>query len=155
IVKDEGPAEVFGGNVGVPPLETAQRLFRREGSVDRIEILVQGDVEAAGRRLREALGPNYIVRPPPTQNSFLDEALTRLRALLGISVIALLVGIFIIYNSVSISVIERVREIGTLRAIGATRPQIFSVILLEWMTLGLLGSAGGVGLGILLAKSLI
>lgn len=155
IFKDEGPAQVFGGNVAVMPLKTAQKLFRRAGNVDRIEILVAGDVEDAARRLREALGPSYIVRPPPTQNSFLDEALTRLRALLGISVVALLVGIFIIYNSVSISVIERVREIGTLRAIGATRPQVFAVILLEWTLLGLIGSAGGLAIGMGLAKSLI
>jgi putative ABC transport system permease protein len=155
IFKDEGPAQVFGGNVAVLPLKTAQRLFRREGSVDRVELLISGDVDAAAARVRQSLGPEYLVQPPPTQNSFLDEALTRLRAMLGVSVVALLVGIFIIYNSVSISVIERVREIGTLRAVGATRSQIFGVILLEWMTLGFLGSAGGLGLGILLAKSLI
>jgi putative ABC transport system permease protein len=155
LFKDEGPAQAFGGNVAVLPLRTAQRLFRREGSVDRVELLISGDVDAAAVRVREALGPEYLVRPPPTQNSFLDEALTRLRALLGVSIVALLVGIFIIYNSVSISVVERVREIGTLRAVGATRGQIFSVILLEWMALGLAGSAGGLGLGVILAKSLI
>jgi putative ABC transport system permease protein len=155
IFKDEGPAQAFGGNVAVLPLKSAQRLFRREGTVDRVELLIAGDIEAAAGRVREALGPEYLVRPPPSQNSFLDEALTRLRALLGVSVVALLVGLFIIYNSVSISVIERVREIGTLRAVGATRRQIFGVILLEWMTLGLAGSAGGVGLGVILAKSLI
>jgi len=154
IFKDRGAAQVFGGNVAVMPLKTAQRLFRRTGNVDRIEILVTGDVEAAQRRLKEALGADYRVIPPPTQNTFLDEALTRLRALLGIGVVALLVGIFIIYNSVSISVVERVREIGTLRAVGATRPQIFGVVLLEWSTLGFLGSAAGLGLGMLLGKSL-
>lgn len=155
IFRDEGPAEVFGGNVAVLALKTAQRLFRRPGSVDRIEVLVQGDVEEAARRLRVAMGADYSVRPPPTQNSFLDEALTRLRALMGIGVVALLVGVFIIYNSVSISVVERVREIGTLRAIGATRRQIFGVILLEWMTLGAVGSALGLALGVGLAQSLI
>ncbi len=155
IFKDEGPAQIFGGNVAVMPLKTAQRLFRRQGMVDRVEILVKGDVDDAARRLREALGPDYIVRPPPQSNSFLDEAMTRLRALLGVGVVALLVGIFIIYNSVSISVVERIREIGTLRAIGATRRQIFGVILLEWAILGLIGSAGGLGIGIGLAKALI
>jgi putative ABC transport system permease protein len=155
LFKDEGPAQAFGGNVAVLPLRTAQRLFRREGSVDRVELLISGDVDAAAAQVREALGPEYLVRPPPTQNSFLDEALTRLRALLGVSIIALLVGVFIIYNSVSISVVERVREIGTLRAVGATRRQIFGVILLEWVTLGFVGSAAGLGLGIVLAKSLI
>ena len=155
IFKDEGAAQIFGGNVAVMPLRTAQKLWGRAGSVDRIELFVKGDVDAAAARARAQLGPDYIVRPPPTQNSFLDEALTRLRALMGIGVVALLVGIFIIYNSVSISVIERVREIGTLRAVGATRRQIFGVVLLEWSTLGLLGSAAGLGLGMILAKSLI
>ncbi|HEV3026291.1 MAG TPA: FtsX-like permease family protein, partial [Planctomycetota bacterium] len=155
IFRDEGPAQIFGGNVAVMPLKTAQRLFRRPGSVDRVEILAQGNVDDAARRLREALGPEYLVRPPPQTNSFLDEAMMRLRALLGVGVVALLVGIFIIYNSVSISVVERLREIGTLRAIGATRRQIFGVIVLEWVILGLVGSAGGLALGIGLAKALI
>ena len=155
IFKDEGPAEIFGGNIAVMPLKTAQRLFRRAGSVDRVEILTPGEVDGVAGRLREALGPDYIVRPPPQTNSFLDEAMTRLRALLGVGVVALLVGIFIIYNSVAISVIERVREIGTLRAIGATRRQIFSVVVLEWAILGLLGSGGGLLIGIGLAKALI
>jgi putative ABC transport system permease protein len=155
IFKDEGPAQIFGGNIAVMPLKTAQRLFRRAGTVDRVEILTKGVVEEVARGLRAALGPDYIVRPPPQSNSFLDEAMTRLRAMLGVGVVALLVGIFIIYNSVSISVIERVREIGTLRAIGATRRQIFSVVVLEWAILGLIGSAGGLLIGIGLAKALI
>jgi len=155
IFKDEGPAQIFGGNIAVMPLKTAQRLFRRLGSIDRVEILAEGDAADVARQLREALGPDYVVRPPPQSNSFLDEAMTRLRALLGVGVIALLVGVFIIYNSVSISVVERVREIGTLRAMGATRRQIFGVILLEWAILGFVGSVGGLGLGIGLAKALI
>jgi len=155
IFKDEGPAQIFGGNIAVMPLKTAQRLFRRLGSIDRVEILATGNVEEVARRLREALGSDYSVRPPPQSNSFLDEAMTRLRALLGVGVVALLVGVFIIYNSVSISVVERVREIGTLRAIGATRKQIFSVIVFEWAILGLIGSAGGLGIGVGLAKALI
>ena len=155
IFKDEGPAQIFGGNVAVMPLKTAQRLFRRQGSVDRVEIMTKGAVGDISQQLRESLGPDYVVRPPPQSNSFLDEAMTRLRALLGVGVVALLVGVFIIYNSVSISVVERIREIGTLRAIGATRQQIFGVIILEWMILGLIGSAGGLGIGIGLAKALI
>jgi len=155
IFKDRGAAQAFGGNVAVMPIKTAQRLFGRGTAVDRIDLVVKGDVRDAARRVAAKLGEDYVVRPPPTQNSFLDEALTRLRAILGVGVVALLVGIFIIYNSVSISVLERVRDIGTLRAVGATRPQIFGVVLLEWSTLGFLGSAAGLGLGMVLAKSLI
>jgi putative ABC transport system permease protein len=155
IFKDAGPAQVFGGAVSVMPLKTAQRLFRRDGTFDRVEVIVSGEVDAAARRLREVLGADYVVRPRPIRDSFLDEAMMRMRMLLGIGVVALLVGLFIIYNSVSISVVERVREIGTWRAIGATRLQIFAVILVEWMILGLLGSAAGLGIGIVLSKLLM
>jgi putative ABC transport system permease protein len=155
VVPDEGAAQVFGGNLAVMHVKTAQRLFRKPGRFDRIEVMVEGDVEAAARRLREALGPEYTVQPPPMQNSFLEEALTRIKAMTGISVIALLVAVFIIYNSVTISVFERVREIGTLRSIGATRGQVFRVILLEWSAVGLVGSALGAGMGVGLAWLLL
>ncbi|HLF94378.1 MAG TPA: FtsX-like permease family protein [Planctomycetota bacterium] len=155
VVPDEGAAQVFGGNVVVMHVKTAQRLFKRPGRFDRIEVVVAGDVEAAARRIREALGPEVQVQPPARNNSFLDEALTRMKALLGISVIALLVGVFIIYNSVAISVVERVKEIGILRSIGATRGEVFRVILLEWSLVGVLGSALGIAIGVALAQVLL
>jgi putative ABC transport system permease protein len=155
VIPDEGAAQVFGGNIGIMPVRSAQRLFQKGGRYDRIELLVDGDVEAAARVLRERLGPEYTVQPPPKQSSFLEEALTRIKALMGISVIALLVAVFIIYNSVAISVVERVREIGTLRSIGATRNQVFLAIVLEWTLVGLAGSGIGLALGIALARGLL
>ncbi|MBI3736406.1 FtsX-like permease family protein [Candidatus Sumerlaeota bacterium] len=155
ILKDEGPAQVFGGNVAVMPLGTAQRLFDKKGRADRIELIVTGDVEASAQKIRAALGPEYLVEPPPKSNSFLDDAISRVRALMGISVIALLVAIFIIYNSVSISVVQRIKEVGTLRAFGATRGQIFGAILIEWCVVGIIGSMAGVAVGYLLARLFI
>ncbi len=155
ILKDQGPAQVYGGNVGVTQLATAQRLFNRQGKADRIELIVTGDVNQAAEKISATLGPDYQVAAPAKSNSFLDDAISRVRALMGISVIALLVAIFIIYNSVSISVVQRVKEIGTLRAVGATRGQIFGAILVEWAIIGLLGSLIGVALGYGLANVFI
>lgn len=155
IVKDEGPASVLGGNLLVLGLGSAQKLFRGAGRVDRIEICVAGDVEGTAGRIREALGSDYTVRTPPRTNSMLDEALSRMQALAGISVVALLVGVFIIYNSLSLSVVERIREIGTLRALGATRGQVFRAVLGEGAVIGMLGSAAGIGFGYLLAFGLL
>mgnify|MGYP000630993226 CR=1 FL=1 len=155
IVKDEGPASVLGGNLLVLGLGSAQKLFRGAGRVDRVEICVTGDAETSAGRIREALGPDYEVRPPPRTNSMLDEALSRIQALAGISVVAALVGLFIIYNSLSLSVVERIREIGTLRALGATRGQVFRAVLGEGAVIGLLGSAVGIGLGYGLAFLLL
>ncbi len=155
IVKDEGAALVFGGAVAAMPVATAQRLFRREGRLDRIDLAVSGELAAVAEQVRKALGPGFEVQPPPRQNSLLDEALTRLEALIGISVVALLVGLFIIYNTVSISVLERARDIGTLRALGTTRTRILAALLVEWGLVGLAGSALGLGLGIALARVLL
>jgi putative ABC transport system permease protein len=155
IVKDEGPAGILGGNIAVMELRTAQRLFKREGMVDRVEIRVAGDVEDAARRLRETLGPGYTVRPPPESSSMLDEALTRMRALAGIGIVALMVGAFIIYNSISLSVVERHKDIGIVRALGATRAQVFGAILTEGAVTGLAGSVAGIALGYGLAHALL
>jgi putative ABC transport system permease protein len=155
VVKDEGAAEVFGGAVAAMPLRSLQRLFGLQGRLDRVELVVDGDVDAAAARVKAALGEGYVVQAPPRQNSLLDEALTRLEALIGISVISLLVGLFIIYNTVAISVMERGRDIGILRAIGTTRSQIVGALLLEWGGVGFLGSAAGLGLGVALAGALL
>jgi putative ABC transport system permease protein len=155
VTSGSGIAELFGGNVVVLPVRTVQQLFQKPGRFDRIELLVQGDVEAAAARARAALGPEYTVGPPPQSSAVLDEAMTRLEALMGIGVIALLVGVFITYNSVSICVAERLKEIGTLRALGATKPQIFGALLVEWGLGGFLGSVLGVWIGIVLARVLL
>src|SRR6185436_2061283 len=67
---------------------------------------------------------------------------------------ALVVGMFIIYNSFAIAVTHRRSEIGILRALGATQRQIRKVFLLESVLAGLVGSAVGAGLGILVSLAL-
>jgi putative ABC transport system permease protein len=148
LVDDSGPASVMGGNIAVMGIGGAQRLFGRK-DVDWIDGI--GDVA----RVREALGPDYRVGPVKGKNSMLDLALERIQALVSVSIIALLVGLFIIYLSVSIGVVERTKEIGTMRAIGATRAQVLRLFLVEAAALGLVGSAGGVALGFGLARGLL
>ena len=70
------------------------------------------------------------------------------------SVFALFVGVFIIYNAFAIAVTQRRREIGILRALGATRSQIRSLFLRESAVSGVLGSLVGIGVGLLIARSI-
>ena len=74
--------------------------------------------------------------------------------LLVFAVAALLVGAFMIFNTFSITVAQRTRENGLLRALGATRRQVLSSVLLEAVTVGLLASAVGLGLGVAVAAGL-
>jgi len=69
--------------------------------------------------------------------------------------IALFVGAFLIYNSFSMTVVERTREFGLLRAIGVTRGQVIGQVLVEGVVLGLAGSLLGVGLGLLMSRGLV
>jgi putative ABC transport system permease protein len=144
-----GPARALGGNLAIMELGAAQRLFGRPGFVDRIE------VAHATKEQLEKLCPGYEIEPAARGASMLEDALARIDSLQAVSVIALLVGLLIIYNSVQISVVERLKEIGTMRALGATRRQIFVILLMEWLVVGTAGSLLGIGLGYALSRGLL
>ncbi len=75
--------------------------------------------------------------------------------LTAMSLLALLVGLFLIYNSVSFSVLQRRHLVGILRALGTTRRQIFALVLAETALLGLVASLLGVAAGIWLGEKLL
>lgn len=149
LLAEEGPARAVGGAIGVMELHAAQQLFGQTGRVDRIE--VAHATRAAVRRAAPGYEVDSAIRP----NSMMEDALARIESLGAITVVALLVGLFIIYNSAQISVVERLKEIGTLRALGATRRQVLGALLAEWLGVGLAGSALGIGLGYTLARGLL
>jgi len=149
VLADEGPARVMDGNFAVMELHAAQGLFGRPGFVDRIEV-----AHATREQLLTAC-PGCSVLPATRSGTMTEDALARIESLVAVSVIGLLVGLFIIYNSVQISVVQRLKEIGTLRALGATRGQVLGLFLLEWTALGLLGSVAGIALGWGLARVLL
>ncbi len=130
-------------------LEAARTLFAKDG-YDRI--LVAGTSELA-------LGPGVDVRTAAEDDRFafssLDTLVTILRTiLLAFAAVAVLVGGFTIFNSLSITVAQRTKEFGLLRMVGASRRQVRGAVLLEALTIGLLASAAGIGVGIVLAEGL-
>lgn len=77
---------------------------------------------------------------------------------LGLNVasgVALLVGVFLVYNTIAIGVIQRRREIGTLRAIGGTRLKLRTMFTLEALLFGVIGTALGIPFGVLVARGAI
>jgi putative ABC transport system permease protein len=73
----------------------------------------------------------------------------------ALSLLALVVGTFLIYNTVTFSVIQRRPVIGILRSLGATRRQVFGLILGEAVVLGALGTLLGLALGIILGRAVV
>ena len=133
---------------------TAQEMFGKVGLIDRIDCVVEPALVASTRAALERIAPRGTRIVEPATRT--DEVRRLLRSfqvnLAAISYIALLVGAFLIYNTVAISVVQRRAEIGTLRALGATRRQIFTTFLMEGVLFGLAGSLLGLFLGALLAR---
>jgi putative ABC transport system permease protein len=140
-------------NLLVMDVGTAQAVLGRRG-LDRVDMILESNADVA--RVEAALGPAGIVTPVGAAAGALRE-MTRafdlnLRAL---SLLALVFGVFLIYNSVTFSVVQRRRLLGTLRALGATRRQVFGLVLGEAALLGVAGAALGIVLGILLGGGLL
>ena len=156
-VEASGPIAVLGGNVVLLDCQDAARLLDHPGRVDRIDIGLAPGVrseEAASAIVAATQGYDGVrVRPPDWEDDRIRESLAPLKvASLVISAGALVVGMFLVYNTLSVSVAERRHDIGVLRSIGATRGQISRLFLGEAVFLGLLGALVGIPFGLGLAR---
>ncbi len=155
IFKPIGIGEVFGGNVAVMDVYSAQFVFNRGRNFDRIEIMTaaQTSVEEVRDRLRRSLPDGLTVDRPSSRGEDLEKAVAALRqGLTTTSFVALLVGLFMIFNSFSIAVNQRWKEIGVLRALGVERPSIQRMFLGEAVLMGAVGSLIGLVSGFFLAS---
>jgi putative ABC transport system permease protein len=146
------------GEVVLMDLDPASRALRRAGQLDRILIDVarQGDngrsIEQWESILRSALPAGLTVATEGTETEENRRMLAAFRWNLRVlSYVSLAVGAFLIYNTISVSVVRRRFEIGILRALGVTRSGILAGFLGEAAALGVLGAAGGIVLGRFLA----
>src|SRR5207245_10484297 len=96
------------------------------------------------------------VRTPEMEDNRIREALAPLKVgSLIVSAGALVVGMFLVFNTLSVSVAERRHDIGVLRSVGATRDQVRRLFQGEAIFLGLLGALVGIPFGLLLALLLL
>jgi putative ABC transport system permease protein len=159
-------SESFGGtSVALVLLAQAQYVAGEPGEYDSINVAGESNPahpitpEQLASRVRAALPKTLIVRTgaqeAANQTSELEEKLGFLRTfLLVFAYVALLVGAFIIFNTFSITVAQRVREFGLLRTLGASRSQIMRSVVEEGLLLGVAGSVVGLLAGIGLAPAL-
>jgi putative ABC transport system permease protein len=155
LLEDEGPAKSFGGQVVVMFLDALQVSFARGPLVDRIDVAVRDDRELAlvEQRIRARVKGRADVERPAGRLSRLVQSMWVFRNGLNISgLIALCVGMFLIYNSVGVSVAQRRREVGILRALGVTRTGATRLFCIEALLLACAGIALGLLLGHALAK---
>jgi len=155
LLKEQGAAKVFGGSFALMDLPVAQIAFGKEGKVDVVDLTVEEGEEIARvqQRIEARLGGAAAVGRPRERGEQIEALLTSFRVgLFFVSLIALFVAFFLIYNTVSVSVVQRKREVGTLRCLGMRRREILSFFVLEVLVFGLFGSLVGILAGLLLAQ---
>ena len=161
IARFGGASSPGGASVVLFTVPAAQKLVGQPGKFDSISFAAQPGVSQTQlvRNLQAVLPAG--LEAVTGQQAASEDRSTTLNAvgqlttlLLVFAVAALLVGAFMIFNTFSITVAQRTRENGLLRALGATRRQILSSVLLEAVTVGLLASAVGLGVGVAVAAGL-
>ncbi|MGZ3589924.1 MAG: FtsX-like permease family protein [Thermodesulfobacteriota bacterium] len=158
LLKMEGPANSLEGNFGLLDIASAQEALEKVGLIDRIDLMVDKSVpaEMIERELKKVIPPGVEVRRSDTRSGQIEKMVSAFHLnLTALSFISLIVGMFLIYNAISVSVIQRRREIGILRSIGLTRTQVLGLFIGEAALIGCLGSLAGLGIGIGLAKAML
>jgi putative ABC transport system permease protein len=154
----EGPAKAMGGNIAVMDYPAAQMAFGKDRRIDRIDVslLRNEDIATVSERIKKALPEGYNVTTPEGRTRQVEILISQYQKNINlISFIAVFVGMYLIYNAVSISVVQRRKEIGVLRALGATRRNIITLFLGETSVMAIAGSGLGLGIGILFAQSAV
>ena len=135
-------------------IATAQEVFSRLGMLDRIDLQVDPHHrEAIAHALLPLVPPGARLLTPQNRSDEIRRMLASFQLnLAALSYIALLVGLFLIYNTVAISVVQRRGDIGIFRALGATRKQMLRCFLAQGLVFGCAGSVLGIAVGTVLAQ---
>lgn len=133
-------------------IATAQELIDRPGFLSRIDLVLTATDATA---LARTLPPGLELANAAGRNQALEQMTRAFKLnLVALSLLVLVVGMFLIYNTMTFSVVQRRAQIGTLRALGVTRREVFALIVAEALAIGVIGTVLGAAVGIALAGGL-
>lgn len=163
LIGKEGIGLTNEGVLGIMPLSVAQELFKLGGRLTQIEVVAADDIaadraslEQLRQNLQALVGDDLEVTYPASRGELVVASIQNYQVGLNFfSIVSIFVGSFLIYNTFAMTVVERTREIGMMRALGLTRRQSVGMVMSEALILGVVGSILGVGFGLLLARGLI
>jgi len=145
-------------NLLIVDISTAQALFGMAGQLSRIELILSEESEQSAQitALNEFLPVGAVLERSTTKSETMAQ-MTRAFSLnlVALSLLALVVGMFLIYNTMTFSVVQRRPTIGRLRALGVTQKEIFSLVMGEALLIGVLGTGIGLLAGIALGQGLV
>ena len=158
VVQGDVERESLWDRVAIMDLAAAQVLFESVGRLDRIELVTAGDraPEEVAVALRSVLPPHLLVQRPSQRTAQVEKMVGAFQLNLTVlSWVGLLVGMFLVYNTMSFSVAQRRREIGIYRALGMSEERVAGLFLLEAGLFGCLGGLLGGFAGLWIARSLV
>jgi putative ABC transport system permease protein len=143
-------------------IATAQELTGRVGRLDRIDLILQEPYDLQARQLEALLAQdrswatNARIQPVETRTGATKQMTAAFRLnLTALSLLALVVGMFLICNTMTFSVVQRRSLFGILRALGVTRREIFVLVLGEALIIGVISATLGLVLGVVMGQSAV
>lgn len=141
-------------NLLLMDIATAQEVAGQPNTITRVDLILPPEFDT--RTIANALPPGVALTTPSESQNALSQMTDAFELnLQALSLLALLVGVFLIYNTVTISVVQRRPVIGILRSLGMTRRQVFTLILTEALVLGTIGTVLGLALGVVLGQGAV
>lgn len=151
---EDGELPVSDSRFAVMDIGWAQELFRRAGKLDALLLRVPGDVAPVSERVRE-IAPGLSVAPPERRSAQVGKMVAAFQLnLAALSMVSLLVGVFLVYNTVSASVARRRVQIGIVRALGVSRGGVRALFVGEALLYAVPGVLLGAVAGVALADKL-
>ena len=136
-------------------IATVQEVTGRFGQLDRIDLIL-ADGGASAAEIQRTLPPGVTIETTAARQGSITEMTRAFQLnLSALSMLALVVGLFLIYNTITFSVVQRRELFGALRCLGVTRRELFVSVLSEAALVGALGSILGVGLGVLMGRNTV
>lgn len=142
----------------IADLSTAQELLGSEGRLSRIDLILpmEATIGSSEERIRASLPQGVTLKPTAARQQNILEMTRAFRLnLRALALLALVCGVFLIYNTMTFSVVQRRPLLGRIRALGVTRREIFALVLGEAAAIGALGTALGLVLGVVLGRGLV
>jgi len=147
-------ADAATDNVLFTDIATAQQVLNKPGVIDSIDLILDPDEVNLLQDWHPE--PNLRLVAVDSRNASLTQLTNAFHInLLAMSLLALLVAALLIYNTMSLSVLERRASMGVLRSIGVSQGGLIRLVLMESAVLGVLASLAGVMLGLLLGQGLV
>lgn len=150
---DEASRRALSGLI-FTDIATAQEVLKQPGRLSHIDLIIKD--EAVIDQIKAMLPAGVTLETAAARsNAILQLSAAFELNLTALSLLALVVGMFLIYNTVTFSVVQRRKLFGILRALGVTGRQLFTLILAEAAVLSLIGAVIGLGVGVILGRGMV